>query len=157
MSESESSSAIAQDPAGISLRASVRRNAVALISLCVALFSTSYNTWRNQATEAHRNVREASFKLLEQAGELQQLMQHRYYGGDHSQMNWIAGWGHATLIRDMAPLVSPAVQARADAVFAEWKAHADELESGQGDSAQRIESAIDQLSGEIRNELLALH
>ena len=97
------------------MRASVRRNAVALISLSVALFSTSYNTWRNQATEAHRNVREASFKLLEQAGELQQLMQHRYYGGDHTQMNWIAGWGHATLIRDMAPLVSPAVQTRADA------------------------------------------
>jgi len=144
-------------PMGGSLRASVRRNAVALISLSVALFSSGYNTWRNQSTEAHRNVREASFKLIEQAGELQQLMQHRYYGGDHSQMNWIAGWGHATLIRDMAPLVSPAVQQRADAVFAEWKAHAGELESGQGDSAQRIENAIDQLTGEIRSELLALH
>jgi len=140
-----------------SLRASVRRNAVALISLAVALFSTSYNTWRNQSTEAHRNVREAAFKLIEQAGELQQLMQHRYYGGDHSQMNWIAGWGHATLIRDMAPLVSPSVQQRADALFIEWKAHAGELESGQGDSAQRIDTAIDKLTGEIRGELLALH
>ena len=139
------------------MRASVRRNAVALISLSVALFSTSYNTWRNQATEAHRNVREASFKLLEQAGELQQLMQHRYYGGDHTQMNWIAGWGHATLIRDMAPLVSKDVQARADALFAAWKENAGELESGQGDSAQRVETAIDALTGEVRGELLALH
>ena len=146
-----------KEPAGGSLRASIKRNAVALISLTVALFSTSYNTWRNQSTEAHRNVREASFKLLEQAGELQQLMQHRYYGGDHSQMNWIEGWGRATLIHDMAPLVSPQVQQRGDALFAEWKAHAGELESGQGNSAQRIERAIDQLTGEIRSELLALH
>ncbi len=140
-----------------SLRTSLRRNAVALISLAVALFSTSYNTWRNQATEAHRNVREASFRLIEEAGGLAQVMQHRYYGGDHSQMNWIEGWGKATLIRDMAPLVSPAVQKRADTVFATWKECAGDLETGQGDSAQRIEKTLDDLNGEIRNELLALH
>ncbi|MBS0514042.1 MAG: hypothetical protein JSS16_01005 [Proteobacteria bacterium] len=136
--------------------AAVRRNAVALISLSVALFSTSYNTWRNQTTEAHRNVREASFVLLEQAGELQQLAQHRYYGGDHSQMNWIACWGKATLIRDMAPLVSKDVQTRAEAVFVAWKENAGELESGRGESAQHIEMAIDALTGEVRDELLAL-
>jgi hypothetical protein len=146
------------DPAAPSrVLSAVRRNAVALISLSVALFSTSYNTWRNQTTEAHRNVREASFKLLEECGELQQLAQHRYYGGDHSQMNWIAGWGRATLIRDMAPLVSKDVQARADALFDSWKENAGELESGQGDSAQRIEATIDALTGEVRSELITLH
>jgi hypothetical protein len=137
--------------------ASVRRNAVALISLCVALTGMAYNTWRNQTTEAHRNVREASFKLLEQSGELQQVMQRRYYGGDHSQMNWIEGWGTVTLIRDMAPLVSPAVEARAEAVFRTWKERATELETGEGDSAQHIETAIDDLNSEIRKELVALH
>lgn len=142
---------------GESLRAGLRRNAVALISLSVALFGTSYNTWRNQTTEAHRNVREASFKLLEEAGALQQVTQHRYYGGDHSQMNWIDGWGKATLIRDMAPLVSPTVQVRAENVFAAWKERAGELASGEGDSAQRIEGAIDELDDEIRKELVALH
>ena len=138
------------------VREGVRRNAVALISLAVALFSTSYNTWRNQTTEAHRNVREASFALLERAGELQQIAQHRYYGGDHSAMNWIAGWGKATLIHDMAPLVSSKVQARADALFLVWKENAGELESGQGESAQRIEAAVDALTGEVRDELSAL-
>lgn len=138
------------------LRESLRRNTVALISLAVAVFSTSYNTWRNQTTESHRNVREASFKLLEECGELQQLAQHRYYGGDHSQMNWIAAWGKATLIRDMAPLVSPSVQTRADRLFATWKENAGELESGQGGSEQAIETALDEVNGSIREELLAL-
>ncbi len=139
------------------LRTSLRRNAVALISLSVALFGTSYNTWRNQSTESHRNIREASFRLIEEAGALHQVVQHRYYGGDHSQMNWIEGWGKVTLIRDMAPLISPAAQSRADAVFATWKECAGELETGAGDSAQRIEKALDDLNGEVRNELLSLH
>ena len=138
------------------VRESLRRNTVALISLAVAVFSTSYNTWRNQTTESHRNVREASFKLLEECGELQQLTHHRYYGGDHSQMNWIAGWGKATLIRDMSPLVSPAVQARADRLFAAWKENASELERGEGNSEQAIESALDEVSISIREELLML-
>ena len=138
------------------LRAGIRRNAVALISLSVALFGTSCNTWRNQATEAHRNVREASFKLLEESGELQQVVLHRYYGGDHSEMNWIQGWGKATLIRDMAPLVSPSAQARAEALFVAWQERAGELESGEGDSARRIAASIDELNVTIRSELLAL-
>ena len=143
-------------PRAGTVRESLRRNAVALISLTVAIFSTSYNTWRNQTTESHRNVREASFKLLEECGELQQLTHHRYYGGDHSQMNWIAGWGKATLIRDMSPLVSPAVQARADKLFAAWKENASELERGEGNSEQAIESALDEVSISIREELLML-
>ncbi|MBN8888025.1 MAG: hypothetical protein J0I77_20095 [Rudaea sp.] len=147
----------ATTPRSHPLREGVRRNAVALISLTVALFATSYNTWRNQTTEAHRNVREASFKLLEACGELQQLAQHRYYGGDHSQMNWIAGWGKATLIRDMAPLVSPATQAHADTLFAVWKENAGELESGKGNSEQAVESALDAVADAARAELLALH
>ena len=138
------------------VRESLRRNAVALISLTVAIFSTSYNTWRNQTTESHRNVREASFKLLEECGELQQLAQHRYFGGDHSQMNWIAGWGKATLIRDMAPLVSPTVQTRADRLFAVWKENAGELDSGQGESEQAIEAALGEVTDAARAELLTL-
>src|SRR5690349_6337979 len=84
----------------------LRRHAVALISLAVALFSSSYNTWRNQTTEAHRNVRGAAFSLFEQLGELQQLVDARYYGGDTSKANRIIGWGKAVLVRDMSVLMS---------------------------------------------------
>ena len=35
----------------------LRDNAVALISLVVALGSLGYNTWRNERTEHNRNVR----------------------------------------------------------------------------------------------------
>ena len=48
----------------------VRRNSVALISLFVALSSLAYNTWRNEATEANRNVRAAGFALIEHIAHL---------------------------------------------------------------------------------------
>jgi len=46
----------------------VRSNAVALISLAVALTALSYNTWRNERTEHNRNIRVAAFEVLAQGG-----------------------------------------------------------------------------------------
>ena len=52
------------------LRQQLRDNAVALISLAVAISSLSYNTWRNERTEANRNVRTATFELLMRLADL---------------------------------------------------------------------------------------
>lgn len=50
------------------IRQQLRNNAVALISLAVAIGSLGYNTWRNERTEHNRNVRTAAFELLMRAG-----------------------------------------------------------------------------------------
>src|SRR4051812_50114900 len=78
---------------GHSLRSGLRRHAVALISLAVALFGTSYNTWRNQTTEAHRNTRAAAFMVLDALGQLQEIADRRFYAGDRSDANRIGGGG----------------------------------------------------------------
>jgi hypothetical protein len=44
------------------LRQQLRNNAVALISLVVALGSLGYNTWRNERTEYNHNIRTATFE-----------------------------------------------------------------------------------------------
>ena len=62
-----------------SLREQIRSNSVALISLSVALIALSYNTWRNETTESQRNIRQASFRVLESLGELQEVADYRYY------------------------------------------------------------------------------
>ncbi len=56
----------------LSFREQIRSNSLALISLAVAFIALGYNTWRNETTESHRNVREASFRVLESLGELQE-------------------------------------------------------------------------------------
>ena len=63
----------------VSIRKQIHNNAVALISLFIALSSLAYNTWRNETTEEQRNVRHASFRVLESLGELQQVVDFRYY------------------------------------------------------------------------------
>jgi len=55
------------------LREQIRSNSVALISLSVALIALSYNTWRNETTESQRNIRQASFRVLESLGDLQEV------------------------------------------------------------------------------------
>jgi len=51
----------------------IRANSVAVISLMTALIALSYKTWRNETTEAQRNVRRAAFRSVENLSELQQL------------------------------------------------------------------------------------
>ena len=70
-------------------RVVLRRNLIAFISLAVALFGLSYNTWRNETTEAQRNTRTAAFRMIEELGEFQQLVDARHYGGDLSETNRI--------------------------------------------------------------------
>ena len=57
----------------------LRRNAVALISLVIAITSLGYNTWRNEHSENNRNQRQASFQILLKLGELQELVFLNHY------------------------------------------------------------------------------
>ncbi|GAP65437.1 hypothetical protein MBSD_n0727 [Mizugakiibacter sediminis] len=123
---------------------------LALLSLAVALAGLGYNTWRNETTESHRNVRQAAFVLLEQAGQLQQIVDNRHYGGDRSAMTHIDGWGKAALIRDLGALVSPASARAAREAFDAWATHADHL--GDDDTA---EAAISAALNELRMQVLA--
>lgn len=124
---------------------------VALISLAVALTGLGYNTWRNETTEAHRNARQASFALLDQLGQLQQIVDNRYYAGERSEMTRIAAWSKAALIRDMGSLVSRQAQLRADAAFETWSKHADEIDEHDPEA----EKAISESLGQLRSQVLA--
>jgi hypothetical protein len=59
------------------LRHQLRNNAVALISLTVALGSLGYNTWRNERTDYNRNIRTATFELLGKLSELERQPHRR--------------------------------------------------------------------------------
>ncbi|MBK8067978.1 MAG: hypothetical protein IPK27_10225 [Rhodanobacteraceae bacterium] len=138
------------------LRGVLQKHAVALISLCVALFSTSYNTWRNETTEAHRNVRQAAFSMLSTVGEFQQTVDRRYWGGDRSDANRIRAWGAVSLLRDLGPLVSGDTRARADALHARWSADLDALDAGERPAEERIAQATAELRTQLIADLVAL-
>ncbi len=132
----------------------VRNNWLALLSLAIALFGLGYNTWRNETTEQHRNVREASFMVLNTLAELQQLADSRFFGGDSSEANRIAIWGRVTLTRDSAMLVSQDAQARADTLFQTWsqqeKAFNDGDKNAEKAMAEAVRATRDQVLADLR-------
>lgn len=94
-----------------SIRDQFRANAVALVSISIAVAALGYNTWRNETTEQQRNVRHAAFRVLESLGELQEIVDARYYylPFEDSQVpeseSRIRGFGNVTLVRDLTGLM----------------------------------------------------
>ena len=129
---------------------------LALTSLAVALCGLGYNTWRNETTEAHRNVRHAAFVLLEQSAALQELADGRYYGGDRGEPSRIAAWGKAGLIRDLGPLVSPRTGAEAERLFATWSERGHALDTRDAEAEAAIGDAIARVRRSALDDLRAL-
>lgn len=143
-------------PAASGFRASLRQNVLAMISLGVALFGLGYNTWRNETTERHRNVRQSAFFLLSTLGELQQLADTRFYGLEHSESNRIAIWGRVTLARDISGLVSRESAARADVLFTTWAAQAEAFDHGDAQAEKAVAEAVRAARVQVLADLRAL-
>jgi hypothetical protein len=120
----------------------VRRNAVALISLVIALYGLGYNTWRNELTEANRNQRTAAFEILLKLGELQQVVFHGHYDRDTSMGNPRTGWAYVLTVHDLASVMKKPMPAMADELISTWSADWEGLGSDQ-DSADRVIAGIE--------------
>jgi len=138
------------------LRELVRQNALALVSLLVALFGLGYNTWRNETTEHHRNIRQSAFIALDALGEVQQLADTRFFGGNHGEPNRIAIWGRITLIRDVATLVSAETDTRAMALFTAWSDQAQAFDTGDPVAEKAVSSAIRETRAQVLRDLQRL-
>jgi hypothetical protein len=150
-----------------SIRQQIQNNAVALISLVIAVTALAYNTWRNETSEEQRNIRHASFRVLESLGELQQVVDMRYYylpfeanSKQEGELR-ISGFGSAALIRDLTMLLPEPAPEAGEALHAAWLDSFDRLddldESGQhtgpaGDAERELTAAI----GRTRDAVLSV-
>lgn len=127
----------------------IRRHSVALIGLAVALSSLGYNTWRNEQTEANRNIRTAGIEVLTKLGDLDRIVLHAPFGAkgdsaDATHMLARTGRAYVLTIRDLGSL-TPAPSSESSAqLFEIWRSN----ESGLGGNAEAsfnaISSGIDQ-------------
>ncbi len=134
----------------------LRRHVVALISLFVALTGLGYNTWRNETTEAHRNIRQAAFVMLEQLGELQQVVDQRFYAGKSNDVNRIQGWGKITLVRDMSMLISATTSQQASRLYGVWTDQLERMDAGDPEAERQISRAIMATREQVLRDLEAL-
>ena len=104
-----------------SLRKQLQRNAVALISIFIAVSSLSYNTWRNEKTEDNRNQRVAAFEILMKLGELQQVVFHHHYDQDfENRGNPRTGWTYVLVIRDLSRVMPAEFHPVTDQLLEIW-------------------------------------
>lgn len=140
----------------IPFREQLRQHSVAIISLVVALTSLAYNTWRNEQTEANRNVRTAGVELLLQLGQLDQVTFFAQYDADEVRGDPREGWAIVLLARDLGTLLPPPATASAAALYDVWRAEFSGLGKTGPSSYNAISEAIDRNRDDVRAVLLAL-
>lgn len=138
-----------------SLREQLRRHSVALISLAVALTSLGYNTWRNEQTEANRNVRSAGVEMLLVLGELEQVVFFLGHDQASGRGNPREGWALVLTARDLASLTAEPAESAVNALFTTWEADWESLGSDR-DARQRMSDAIDAARASTRTVLANL-
>ena len=153
---SRASPAVKQRQESTSFRESIRRNAVALISLALAITSLSYAAWRGETSEVQRNHREGAFRILVEIGELREVVLHRSYflprveqpvrSSVPEPSNWIMGWGKAMMIRDLASVLPEPLPERGRQLFESWEASASKLHAEDRELRQRAtDDVLDRL------------
>lgn len=130
----------------------LRRNAVALISLVVALSALGYNTWRNEKSEENRNHRQAAFEILLKLNELQQVVFHRRYDKDDTDKgNPRLGWTIVLTIRDLSQLLDPPLPGMAGGLRVTWGDNWEDL----GEDQASVDAVLESVDG-MRDETLRL-
>ncbi len=138
-----------------SLGKQVHANLLSIISLVVALTALGYNTYRNELTEHNRNIRSASFIILQELSQLQLIADHAHYEKNDAKGNPIDGWGRVLYMRDLSQLVSPEVMAGTEHLIEVWGRNWSKLESEEA-ANERITDAINALRDEVRVTITSL-
>ena len=124
------------------IREQLRNNAVALISLCVALSSLGYNTWRNERTEHNRNIRTAAFEILTKLAEFERVVFLAHYDRDKNNGNPRVGWTYVIVMDDLGAVMPGKVGPRADELRKVWAQNWEGLGSDSDVAVDRIEAGI---------------
>lgn len=139
----------------------VRRNAVALISLVIAVTSLLYNTWRNEHSEWNRNQRQASFELLLTLGEFKEIVFLSYYDAQHGDdSQYRRAWAKVLTIRDLATVLESPVPDSANVLHltwgSSWEALDDRGADGEPtDGARLAKQVVDEAIEGLRLDVLA--
>ena len=139
----------------MTLRQQLRSNAIAILSLAVALSSFSYTAWRTERSEANRTTRQASFQVLVALGQMQEIVYRAHYDHDAVHGNPRSGWVYVRTINDFSATMPEPVPARAQALLASWRDHWEGLGEHESD-ARAIDDALDGCRAAVVDTLRAL-
>lgn len=139
-----------------SFKSQLHNNAVAIISLFVAIIALVLNTWRLEQTEKNRNVRQAGFEILKNLGELQSIVNLSLYQSDNTSNNSIKGWSYIAMMSDIVVLMPLEVQEDLKQLIKVWSIHWKKISTDE-DSADQVTLQIDITREAVMKTLNSLH
>jgi len=128
----------------------------AVFSMLFALVGFSYNVWRMEVTEYNSNIRSASFELLLQLSELENIVYAAHYDQNTIEGSPRKGWIKVNFIADLSMITEPYVEQSALALKLSWQQNWEDLETSHS-SVTTIVEAIDHTRGQVRVLLSQLH
>ena len=134
----------------------LRNNAVAIISLVVALSGLGYNTWRNEASEANKNIRDAGLFMMQELTKLQEVVFYARYDQQDERGDVKTGWVHVLAVKDISYAMPAAVQASAADLSQVWSDHSNGLAAEEAASYQAVDESIEAIKQQIVLSIKAL-
>ncbi|MCW9047181.1 MAG: hypothetical protein OQK46_03805 [Gammaproteobacteria bacterium] len=123
-----------------------------IFSMVVAVVGFSYNAWRMELTEDNNNIRTASFEVLNELSELEQIIYAAHYDKDMSQGNPRKAWVKVGLIVDLSGLISPQVEKNATQLKSLWSTSW-QLVKDDESVTQKLVEQIDKVRLSIKSDL----
>lgn len=139
-----------------SIESQLHDNAVAIISLVVAIIALVLNTWRLEQTERNRNVRQAGFEILKNLGELQAAINANLYQPNASKEPPLQGWTYIAMMSDVVVLMPQPVSEDLNQLIAVWSNNWKNIPSDEA-SVDQVSHQIDITREAVMRSLNELH
>ena len=127
----------------------IKSNLLAIISLLVALSALGYNTWRNESSEANRNIRQAGFEIIKHVGELQKIAYVSHFDKVNLKNDPKIAWTEVLILKDLSRLMAPNIQKKADILTDIWRKHWQGLVKEDELSLAEIDLALHELRMDV--------
>lgn len=92
----------------------------AIFSVIFAIVGFSYNAWRLEVSETNSNIRTASFVVLTELSQLEQIIYASHYDKNQVEGSPRKGWVTVGLIEDLGVLISEPVAIEAKVLKKKW-------------------------------------
>jgi len=120
--------------------------------MVVAVIGFSYNAWRMELSEDNNNIRTASFEVLTELSELEQIIYAAHYDKDMLEGNPRKAWVKVGLIVDLSGLISQQVEKEAYHLKTLWT-NSWQLVKDDEVATQKLVEQIDKVRISIKMDL----
>lgn len=123
-----------------------------IFSMLFAVLGFSYNAWRMELTEDNSNIRTASFEVLTQLSEMEQVIYAAHYDKNIQDGNPRKAWVKVGLIVDLSGLISVQVEKDAKELRVLWSNSWQFFKEDETATKNLVEK-IDKVRNSIKNSL----